>query len=245
MNFIVAEVSKFVIFWLLSYGLGSWVFHKKIKVNYTRKIHHFSLLFIPLFFSIFYPYDRSGLLGLVASFAFIWTLFPFLFREKVPIISRCFMGIDRPEDRPYTLLWLSTQFLASIIVIIPVIIVSEVYFNIRWDKIGLFVLCLAMIGDGFAEPIGVRFGKIKYKTFALFTKKRYYRTIEGSLTVFISSIIVIAIFSFLFTSNQLFIAFFILPITITLIEAFSPHTWDSPFLLGGAGIGTIGILYYF
>ena len=110
MNFIVAEVSKFVIFWLLSYGLGSWVFHKKIKVNYTRKIHHFSLLFIPLFFSIFYPYDRSGLLGLVASFAFIWTLFPFLFREKVPIINRCFMGIDRPEDRPYTLLWLSTQF---------------------------------------------------------------------------------------------------------------------------------------
>ena len=155
------------------------------------------------------------------------------------------MGIDRPEDRPHTLLWLFTQFLASIIILIPLAIVSEVYFKIKWENIGLFILCLAMIGDGFAEPVGVRFGNIKYKTFALFTKKRYYRTIEGSLTVFISSIIVISIFSFLFTSNQLFIAFLILPITITLIEAFSPHTWDSPFLLAGAGIGTVAILYYF
>jgi hypothetical protein len=101
-----------------------------------------------------------------------------------------------------------------------------------------------MIGDGFAEPIGVRFGKIKYKTFALFTKKRYYRTIEGSLTVFISSIFVTSIFSFLFTSNQLFIAFFILPITITLIEAFSPHTWDRPIFYSGLELGWGQLVFY-
>ena len=218
---------------------------KNIKVNYTRKIAHFSLLFIPLFFSIYFPYDRSGILGLFASFAFVWTLFPFLFRAKVSFIRRCFMSIDRPEDRPHTLLWLFTQFLASIFVIIPFVIVSDVYFNVRWEDIGLFVLCLAMIGDGFAEPVGVRFGKIRYNTFALFTKKRYHRTVEGSLAVFISSIVVTSIFSFLFTGNQLFFAFIILPIGITLIEAFSPHPWDSPFLLTGAGVGTVAILYYF
>ena len=245
MDFFINEFSKFALFWLLSYGLGNWVFYKNIKVNYTRKIYHFSLLFIPLFFSIYYPYDRNGLLGLVASFAFVWNLCPFLFRERVPFIKRCFLAIDRPEDRPHTLLWLFTQFLGSIMVIIVIAIISEVYFSISWPNIGLFVICLAMIGDGFAEPIGVRFGRHRYRTFALFTKKRYYRTIEGSLAVFISTIFVVLVFSYLFTGEQLFYALIILPISITLTEAFSPHTWDSPFLLGVAGLGTVAILSNF
>ena len=163
----------------------------------------------------------------------------------MPFIKRCFLAIDRPEDRPHTLLWLFTQFLGSIIVIIVIAIISEVYFSTSWSNIGLFVICLAMIGDGFAEPIGVRFGKHRYRTFALFTKKRYYRTIEGSLAVFISTIFVVLVFGYLFTGEQLFYALIILPIAITLTEAFSPHTWDSPFLLGVAGLGTVAILSNF
>ena len=245
MNFLITEISKFLLFWILSYGLGSWVFHRNVKVNYTRKIHHFSLLFIPLFFATYFPYDRSGFFGLIGSLAFVWTLFPFVFREKNAFISRCFLGIDRPEDRPHTLLWLFTQFLASIMVIVPIAIVSEVIFDIPWQNIGLFVICLAMIGDGFAEPVGIRFGKKRYKTFALFTRKRYFRTVEGSLAVFITTFLVILTFNGIFTSEQFIYAILILPIAITFTEALSPHTWDSPFLLGISGFSVIGILTYF
>ena len=62
------------------------------------------------------------------------------------------------------------------------------------ENIGLFVICLAMIGDGFAEPVGIRFGKRRYKTFALFTRKRYFRTVEGSLAVFIATFFVVVVF---------------------------------------------------
>ena len=74
-------------------------------------------------------------------------------------MKRCFLGVDRPEGRPHTLLWLFIQFLASVILIIPIAIVSEISFDIAWKNFGLFVICLAMILDGFAEPVGIKFGK--------------------------------------------------------------------------------------
>ena len=49
MNFLITEISKFLLFWILSYALGSWVFHRNVKVNYTRKINHFAIFFLPVF----------------------------------------------------------------------------------------------------------------------------------------------------------------------------------------------------
>jgi hypothetical protein len=74
MDFFINEFSKFALFWLLSYGLGNWVFYKNIKVNYTRKIYHFSLLFIPLFFSNifkgqFTPYSHANMCDYCNNFA--------------------------------------------------------------------------------------------------------------------------------------------------------------------------------
>ncbi|MFO7952724.1 MAG: hypothetical protein R6U91_07980 [Bacillota bacterium] len=50
--------------------------------------------------------------------------------------------------------------------------------------------------------------------------QKYGRTIEGSACVFLISIAVLVYFH----------ALFILPLVMTLAEAFSPHTWDTPFL---------------
>ena len=102
-----------------------------------------------------------------------------------------------------------------------------------------------MIGDGLAEPIGVMFGRIKYKTYALFTNKRFFRTVEGSLTVFISTIGVLVWFGDLFTEKQFICAIAALPLTLMFTEAISPHTWDGPFLSGVSGILVCFILMYF
>ena len=128
---------------------------------------------------------------------------------------------------------------------ISLALAAEIYLGIFWADIGLLVVCLAMIGDGFAEPIGVRFGRIKYKTYALFTKKRFFRTVEGSLTVFISTIGVLFWFGDLFTEKQFICAIALLPITLMFTEAISPHTWDGPFLSGVSGILVCFILMYF
>ena len=242
-NFIIIEIIKLSCFWLLAFFLGSCVSKYKIKVNYTRKIHHFSLIFFPLLLVAYLPYEND-LLGLLGAFSFIWTILPFYFRRYIPTLETCFLSFDRPEDRPFTMLWLSTQFFFSLVFGISVAIFAEVYFQIPWAEIALLVICLAHIGDGLAEPIGVRFGRVRYKTYALFTRKRYYRTLEGSLAVFLSTIGVILWFGYLFTSQQFFIALFTLPLILMITEAISPHTWDGPFLSAISGLAVCIILTF-
>ena len=138
-----------------------------------------------------------------------------------------FLSFDRPEDRPNTLLWLSTQLIVGYLILIPIIIY---FYKIGYETLILLPILVNGIGDGLAEPVGVRFGRLKYKTFALFTKIKYERTIEGSACVFFTSIIVILFFRSEFTSSELILAIILFPIIMTLAEAFAPHTWDTPFL---------------
>ena len=86
------------------------------------------------------------------------------------------------------------------------------------------------IGDGLAEPEEVRFGRIKYKTYVLFSKITYERTVEGSACVFFTSIIVIIFFHSGFTSSEFVCALIIFPIVMTLAEAFATHTRNTLFL---------------
>ena len=87
MNFLILELTKFFSFWVLAFILGNWVYNHQIKVNYTRKIHHFFLLFFPLFLASYFPYNTSGILGLVGAFGFVWTLLPFYFRENISFLE--------------------------------------------------------------------------------------------------------------------------------------------------------------
>lgn len=101
------------------------------------------------------------------------------------------------------------------------------------------------IGDGLAEPVGIRYGKRKYTVYALFTKKKYVRSYLGSACVLVTTFIAILAFQHHFSSTQLITALLTIPILITLAEAFSPHTWDSPFIYGIGGISLIGIFHVF
>jgi phytol kinase len=99
-----------------------------------------------------------------------------------------------------------------------------------FDLLSIAIL-ITVFGDGLAEPIGIRFGKHKYTTYSIFPRKKYLRSLEGSLTVFITGIIVILIFKHSFTNTQFLIALAVIPIAMTLTEAVSPHTLDNPLLV--------------
>tara|TARA_B100000945_G_C20365478_1_gene589358 strand:- start:765 stop:1370 length:606 start_codon:yes stop_codon:yes gene_type:complete len=148
-------------------------------------------------------------------------------RNKSMIIERMFLSFDRPEDRPNTLLWLSTQITVGYLILIPAIFF---FISIGYSDLIMVPILVNGIGDGLAEPVGVKFGRLKYKTYALFSKKIYERTVEGSACVFFTSIFVIIFFHSGFTSSEYITALIIFPIVMTLAEAFAPHTWDTPFL---------------
>ena len=139
-----------------------------------------------------------------------------------------FEGFDRPEDRPYTLIWLWTQLAAGFAVMLPMIWLFG-----QWGLASLVLIpiLINVVGDGLAEPVGIRFGKHEYKTRALFTEKEYVRTLEGSACVLITGLIVVTMHYEYFTTTQFVLSMLLVPLLMTLTEAYSPHTWDTPFLM--------------
>lgn len=229
-------IIKFGIYFIIWYIGGLLVLKKGVKTNYTRKINHFSLLFIPFLLDMIFASNRSSngngnnlfisTIGLLSGLSF-FIIYIKPFRERVSVINTAFLSVDRPEDRPYTLLWITTQTAANFFVTIPL---SAYLMMINRMELIFIVILINGIGDGLAEPIGVRFGNHKYKTYALFTKNKYERSVEGSACIFITALITIILFSFFFSPNQFIVALITIPILMTLAEAFAPHSWDNPFL---------------
>ena len=208
-NFIVALVG------------GLLVHHKGIKTNYTRKINHFALFFLPMAVYSLFTYEES-LLTIILSFAIsiaFLAIYVEPIRERIGIIKTAFLSFDRPEDRPHTLLWLSTQIGATFLMMIPTMI-----YLYSVERIALLYIPILIngIGDGLAEPVGIRFGKHTYEVNALFSKKKYVRSIEGSVCVLVTSLIVTLLLYSSFTSNQFIAALIAIPIVMTLAEAVAP-----------------------
>jgi phytol kinase len=229
------ELIRTAAFFLVAWLLGLWVLRSGIRVNYTRKIQHFMVFFFPMVLATYIPFKPSLLTVVGSGMVFLASLVPFAapFRSRSTIIATAFASFDRPEDRPFTLLWLSTQLLVTYAVLVLVIVWLE-----RYDK-GILIyitVLVAGIGDGLAEPVGVRFGRHPYRTRALFTDRVYTRTLEGSACVLASGFLAVWLLRGELDGTQFILALAIIPLAMTLAEAWSPHTWDGPalYLVGGA-----------
>ena len=139
------------------------VIYKNAKVNYTRKVVHISYFIAQLLDILLIDYHKN-------FYTEIWNIWIILlllflanekFRNKIRFLEIMYKAIDRPEDKPYTLFWFSTQIISTLFVIIP----FSIYFS-SLDKVSLIFIPILINGlaDGLAEPVGIRFGKHKYKT---------------------------------------------------------------------------------
>lgn len=233
----------YTLLFLIHYVCGLCVIHYNLKVNYTRKINHFAFFFLPTLLSsvIEYPYSAATFfIDLICAFVFL-TFFIAPLRNKFRVLFVMFCSFDRPEDRPWTLTWLYTQFIASYLVLIPLLAYFE---NREMLPLIMIIIIANGVGDGLAEPVGIRFGTRKYTTYALFTRQKYVRSYVGSACVWLTTVIAILAFQHYFSTTQLIVALLLMPTLITLAEAFSPHTWDSPLIYATGGASLIGIFHY-
>ncbi len=224
---------KLLLMFLVAYASGLLVQIKNVRVNFTRKINHFALFFVPAFVDYLFQNNAPNTSVSVINEA-IFSVASFMvfikpIRARVPAIATAFSSFDRPEDRPYTLLWYMSQLVVGYIVLYPAIILYDHYHLMALLNIQILI---GVFGDGLAEPIGIKFGIHKYTTQAIFSKRKYVRSIEGSLAVFITSIIVLLFFRYAFDPIQFYVALATVPLAMTLAEALSPHTWDDPLMIG-------------
>lgn len=242
-SFWLNQATKVVFLHLISYLEGLVVLNWGVKVNYTRKFHHFALFLCPYIFIRFIPYEET-LVTLFAGPVFsMLTLLIFVkpLRERVGIIRVMFASFDRPEDRPHTLRWITTQYLGTFLVAIPL---AYAYHDLQMDNLVILLVLVNGIGDGLAEPVGVTWGRHTYTVRALFTEKRYTRSLEGSACVFFTALVVTVVFRHDFTDSQFMAMLLLFPAGMTLAEARSPHTWDSPFLFFTGGLLMLLIKLY-
>ncbi|MEI7201752.1 hypothetical protein LOZ86_08180 [Pectobacterium parvum] len=217
-------------YWLLCSGLGLLAHSYDIKINYTRKIGHFSMFIFPgviyMLFSISNPTDKI-IIASLSSVLFFISLVSF-FRDKLKYLSLSFYAIDRPEDRPYTLVWIFSQTFVGFVIL--------ALFSLLWNKWNIpqelmyMTILTTTLGDGLAEPVGIRFGKHKYAVKGFLIDRTFYRSYEGSLVVFVTALILALLFMQRFHGMGLAMMVILFPLAMTLTEAKSPHTWDTPFL---------------
>lgn len=207
------------------------------KVNYTRKLQHFAAYLIPLMMS---THAASAIEGpLTLTWGNWFTLLGFLvlikpIRESSTFFMLQFNSLDRPEDRPHTLSWIVGGNIVPGCILI--IFFKWLYaLSGQQDMVYIFVL-ITGIGDGFAEPVGIYMGKHKYWTSSFFGDRKYQRSWEGSACVWLSGLLFVSCFWYTFASAlQFWLALSIVPLAMAYAEATSPHTMDTPFLMGVGG----------
>lgn len=209
------------------------------KVNYTRKLQHFAAYMVPLVIKF-----DTGVTGPIDLAWGDWfTMCGFLvlikpIRESLPFFMLQFNSLDRPEDRPHTLKWIiGGNILPGLICIILFRYLFS--FNNQQGLSFIFVF-ITGIGDGLAEPVGITWGRHKYWTAGCFSDRKYQRSWEGSTCVFISALVFTSMFWKEFANPwEFWVTMIIMPPLMAYAEATSPHTMDTPFLMGLGG----GLLY--
>jgi dolichol kinase len=213
---------------------GYIITHKgsKFKVNYTRKLQHFAAYMVPLVVKSEY----SGPLALAwgdffSMLGFLVLIKPI--REHSKFFMLQFNSLDRPEDRPNTLKWIILGNIAPGMFIL-------MFFKWLFASQGALTFILVFItgiGDGLAEPVGITWGKHKYKTHSCFSKKKYMRSWEGSACVFMSGLIFPALqYADFDNFTQVLLSMLVLAPTMAYAEATAPHTMDTPVLMIGCGV---------
>jgi len=212
------------------------------KVNYTRKIQHFSAYAVPLLMTSPIP---KGALELAWSdwctlMGFVILIKPI--REWSSFFMMQFNALDRPEDRPHTLKWIVLgDIVPGMLVIIVMNAILSNYIVNGYNAAGLaFIFVMVTgLGDGFAEPVGVHWGKHRYEVGAIMGggHRKYSRSFEGSCCVAFSALIFTPCCWYMFPNATSFWAtMIVLPPAMAWSEARAPHTMDTPFLFLVGGI---------
>ncbi len=216
-----------------------------IRINFVRKLglrpwRKLQSFVIPFFFvagdkivlDVIFLFSLQQLRTIVTE----WNVI----RRHVPIFRFAFISWDRLEDRPYSMRYDMIEDVLRFLIYIPFMAIVD------HKIITLIPQLVNEFGDGLAEPVGLKFGKHRYKTKAIwhdgkFWNGEYHRSLEGSAMVFLVTVLCLFAYSAHFTTPQLLLALLCLPLLLTIAEAISPHTADGP-LIGLLGCGFLWLL---
>lgn len=230
-RFWINQMVKYFSIFIIQLICGLYVKHRDFKVNYSRKIVHISYFAIPqLLDTVILPFNKTiytELWNITIIYCLLLVLLKIV-RSRFDLFKIMYAAVDRPEDRPFTTFWFITQLSVSL----PIIMGFSILFSSLDKNNFIFIpLWILAFGDGLAEPVGTKYGRHKYNVKGFLVNKEYTRSLEGSSCVYLASIISILAYYNSFTKASLTFCLMLMPFAMTLVEAYSPHTWDNPIIL--------------
>lgn len=190
------------LFFATAYWLGRRVLMDDWNPNLTRKVLGAVMLIAPFLIAFGVPYTANHIQVVGGYLLFLGALLLFCrpLRSRSKIVETAFAAIDRPEDRPYTLVWLVSSYAAT-----AILTLAMAWWLLADHRALAFVVIVSVVlGDLLAGAIGYRYGAHSYETTALFTSRTYTRSLEGSACVFLTTAVLVLLFL-----NQLPFAHFI------------------------------------
>ena len=218
---VVAWLAPCLALWIWGSGLlAGWLkLNRGARTADTRKLIHFSVFSLAALLKGTMGTSAVNLAGLLAAVYIAFCLW----RGSGSLF---FEAMARESDRPRRSLHILIPFLATAAGGITAIS--------AFGNFAVFGFAICGLADAVAEPIGVRLGKRRYRTWNLPGCGDSYRSIEGSLAVFVASFIAAAIVQYtaltplqpVSFSDSLLPAAAIAAVA-ALIEAISPHGTDN------------------
>ncbi len=185
------------------------------KTGYTRKTLHFLIFFTAAGFHIWGGMPAVNILGIGMG---IFVFYSAMAGEG----NFFFESMAREKDSPRRGYFIVVPYLTTA--------AGGLISNLLFGGCAIMGYALCGAADAIAEPVGVRFGKHKYKVPSLRKVKVAERSLEGSLSVFVVSLVL----SFLFfvylyqlPAAKALIASLVLSVVLALVEAVSFHGSDN------------------
>jgi len=210
----IVAVSAFVI--LAAGGLaGALKRHARWRTGYTRKLLHFFIFFAAAGFHLWGGMPAVNVLGVGMG---IFVLFSVIAGDG----NFFFEAMARENDFPRRGYFVVIPYLATAI--------GGLSSNLLFGSSAIMGYVLCGAADAVAEPIGIRFGKHKYRVPSLKKVRTSERSIEGSLAVLIASLVLSFLFYRFFFGMSYFnacIGSLLLSVVLVFVEALSFHGADN------------------
>ncbi len=167
------------------------------------------------------------ILGWAVSLVIIYLLFK---KEN----SRYYGLLARPQDEPYASRYIVYPYVATFL--------GGVVSNFLFIPVAAVAGYLVVgLGDAIGEPVGTKWGKTKYPVFNWGSKVKSYRSVEGSIAVFLVCILAFALPLYFYALPIFWYKIIIAALVAAIIEGISPHGWDN---FVSQVMGAILVQYY-
>jgi dolichol kinase len=187
----------------------------------ARKINHIlALAGVALWFGWLPPSLARGSALVTAALLLVLVLLTCWWRAHPPF-QWAFAANTRPSDAPHEALFFWSSWLMSMGALW---LADLVFMDIRITRTAALLVGL---GDGLAEPIGMRWGTHRYSVKWWGLMRPAVRSVEGSLAVAVISFLVVVGCYWTAAPGVLVVGALLIACVLTLVEAGSPHGWDN------------------